>query len=201
MARWQPDAKGRLERAAFELYGERGFDGTTAADIAARAGLAERTFFRYFADKREVLFSGSGDLQELLVTTVAAAPASTRPLDAVVAAFRASGALFDGRWAGARERQRLIDAHPELQERELIKLTTLSAALAAELHARGVAEPAAGLAAAAGTAVFTTAFARWVEQPGPTPFADAVDESLAALRAVTAAPPPRRAPARRAVRT
>jgi hypothetical protein len=58
MTRWEPNARGRLEQAALALYGERGFENTTVAEIAARAGLTERTFFRHFADKREVLFAG-----------------------------------------------------------------------------------------------------------------------------------------------
>ena len=76
MGRWEPNARGRLEQAAMELYLERGFDQTTVAEIAERAGLTERTFFRHFADKREVLFAGAGALQELLVSAVAGAPDS-----------------------------------------------------------------------------------------------------------------------------
>src|SRR5271165_5959456 len=97
MGRWEPNARGRLEHAALELFIERGFENTTVAEIAARAGLTERTFFRYFADKREVLFWGAAALQELLVTTVANAPDSAAPLDAVAAAFEASGVIFQER--------------------------------------------------------------------------------------------------------
>ena len=105
MGRWEPDSRGRLEQAALGLYGERGFDNTTVADIAARAGLTERTFFRYFADKREVLFSGAGALQELLVAAVATAPDAAAPIDAVAAALDAAGALFEERRHFARQRQ------------------------------------------------------------------------------------------------
>src|SRR4051812_50117723 len=82
MARWEPDSRDRLRQAALELYGERGFENTTVAEIAKRAGLTERTFFRHFADKREVLFAGSEALEELLVRTVAGAPAAGAPPDA-----------------------------------------------------------------------------------------------------------------------
>jgi AcrR family transcriptional regulator len=92
MGRWEPDARGRLEQAALALYGERGFEQTTVAEIARRAGLTERTFFRYFADKREVLFWGAGALQEFLVGTVASAPDSAAPIAAVAAALEAGGA-------------------------------------------------------------------------------------------------------------
>src|SRR5580704_7074757 len=97
MARWEPDAAGRLVEAAMQLYRERGFDRTTVADIAARAGLTERTFFRYFADKREVLFSGAGRLQDFLVERVARAPASMSPIDAVARALAETGELFEQR--------------------------------------------------------------------------------------------------------
>src|SRR6266436_5091052 len=89
MVRWEPDARGRLEQAAFALYAEHGFENTTVADIAQRAGLTERTFFRHFADKREVLFGGAAALQETLVSAVAAAPASAAPIDAVAAGLEA----------------------------------------------------------------------------------------------------------------
>src|SRR5271157_1533904 len=92
MARWEPDARGRLMNAAFELYGARGFEQTTVAEIAEQAGLTERTFFRHFADKREVLFAGAEALQELLVSTVAKAPAGLAPIDAATAGIEAAGA-------------------------------------------------------------------------------------------------------------
>ena len=99
MARWEPDSRGRLEEAALALYGERGFENTTVAEIAERAGLTERTFFRHFADKREVLFGGAAMLEELLVNSVAGAPDSAAPIDAVVAALEAAGALLQERRA------------------------------------------------------------------------------------------------------
>ncbi|MCW0213466.1 MAG: TetR family transcriptional regulator [Pseudonocardia sp.] len=187
MGRWEPNSRARLEQAAHELYLDRGFDRTTVADIAARAGLTERTFFRYFADKREVLFGGSGLLHDLLVESVGAAPASTAPLAAVVTALEAVGdSLFADRRDGARRRQQVIDANIELQERELIKLASLAAAVAAALRRRGVPDPAAVLAAEAGIAIFRTAFGRWIAEDSRTDLAGHVRESLAELKAVTA---------------
>ena len=148
-----------------ELYGERGFDQTTVAEIAARAGLTERTFFRYFADKREVLFWGSAALQKLLVDAVTGAPGSTAPIDAVAAALDAVVPMFQERRNFARRRHTLIVAHPELQERELIKLASLASAMADALRRRGVTEPAASLTAEAGVAVFKISFERWVSDP------------------------------------
>jgi AcrR family transcriptional regulator len=186
MGRWEPNARGRLEQAAMELYIERGFEQTTVAEIASRAGLTERTFFRHFADKREVLFWGSGMLQDLMVGAVTGAPDSAAPLDAVAAAVEAAGAMMEERREAVRQRQAIIAANPELQERELIKLASLSAAIAGALRQRGVAEPAASLTAEAGIAVFKIAFAQWVDdtgQPGlPQVIRDAMDE----LKAVAA---------------
>ena len=186
MGRWQPDARSRLEQAALVLYGERGYERVTVAEIAAHAGLTERTFFRHFADKREVLFAGAATLENLLVDAVVRAPEATTPLEAVAAALTAAGPIFDERRDGARQRQAVIDATPELQERELIKLARQSSALAEALRQRGVDEPAAHLAAEAGIAVFKVAFGRWVRQTGERGFADFVRESLADLRSITA---------------
>jgi AcrR family transcriptional regulator len=189
MGRWQPDARGRLTRAAIELYAERGFEQVTVAEIAARAGLTERTFFRHFADKREILFDGQDAFRDLFVEAIAAAPEPASPFAAVATGLEAAGNAFDGRRDHARRRQAVIAAHPGLQERELIKLASLAAALAEALRRRGVAEPSASLTAEAGVAVFKVAFAHWVgdHPPGDPPtLTTLVREALADLRAVTA---------------
>ena len=187
MGRWEPDARGRLQRAALELYSERGFEQTTVAEIAGRAGLTERTFFRHFADKREVLFWGSSSLEELLVTTLADAPEAAAPIDAVAAALEAADAVFGSeRRERSRQRQGIIAANAELQERELSKLASLSAALAATLRRRGVSDPAASLTAEAGIAVFKIAFERWIDEANEQDFRQLIRDSLHELRAVTA---------------
>ena len=186
MGRWEPDSRGRLEQAALALYSERGFDNTTVAEIAARAGVTERTFFRYFADKREVLFSGAGTLQELLVNAVVGAPDSVTPIDAVAAAFEAAGAMLQERREFSRQRQAVIVASTELRERELIKLASLAVAVANALRLRGVAGPAASLTAEAGVAVFRVAFERWVHEGNQRDLPQLIHESLDQLRAVTA---------------
>jgi AcrR family transcriptional regulator len=199
MSRWEPNARERLEQASMELYRERGFDQTTVAEIAARAGLTERTFFRHFADKREVLFSGSSALKALLVEKVEGAPAATAPIDAVAAALEATSPMFEERHNFARQRHALIAAHPDLQERELIKLASLATAIAEALRRRGVSEPAASLAGEAGIAVFRLAFERWVHDAKRRDLAHHVRESLAALKVVTGGGTPlasQRAPAR-----
>jgi AcrR family transcriptional regulator len=194
MSRWEPDARGRLERAAMELFLERGFEQTTVTEIAARAGLTQRTFFRHFADKREVLFGGSGALQELLLSTLASAPASAAPIDAVAAALEAASAGLQERREYSRQRQAVIAANPELQERELIKLATLSAALAEGLRRRGVTDPAASLAAETGIAVFRIAIERWQNDAAQRDLLELMRESLDALKAMTAGSQAVRAP-------
>jgi AcrR family transcriptional regulator len=186
MARWEPDSRGRLEQAALALYAERGFENTTVAEIAARAGLTERTFFRHFADKREVLFWGAAMLEELVVSAVEAAPASASPIDVITTALEATGPIFEERRDSAWRRQRVIDANAELRERELIKLASLASALAAALRRRGVADPAATLTAEAGIAVFKVAFARWVSDSDSRDLPQHIRESLDELQAVTA---------------
>ena len=187
MGRWQPNAAGRLQQAALELYAERGYEETTVAEIAERAGLTERTFFRHFSDKREVLFRGSEELQRLIVDAVHAAPATATPIEAIAVGVAAAGAIFDAsRRPRSRQRQAVIDANPELQERELVKLSSLAAALAAALRRRGVQDPAAELSADAGIAVFRVAFDRWLHDDSEREFARFVGDGVVELRAVAA---------------
>ena len=186
MGRWEPDAAGRLLQAAMELYVEQGFEDTTVAEIANRAGLTERTFFRHFADKREVLFGGSGVLQDLLVGAVASAPESSSPIDAVGAALEQTDVIFRERREFARQRQAIVAANTELRERELIKMASLAAAMAAALRTRGVKEPAASLTAEAGIAVFKVAFERWVADANKKRLSTLIRESLRELKAVAA---------------
>jgi len=186
MGRWEPNARGRLAKAAMELYAERGFDQTTVAEIAARAGLTERTFFRHFADKREVLFYGMEMLQDLLARAVADAPASATPMDAVGAALEAAGAMLQENPDRVMLRDSIVSGHPDLRERELIKLAAFASALAGALRDRGIPEPAASLAAETGIAVFRVAFARWISEHGQPDLPGILRESMAELRDVLA---------------
>ena len=186
MSRWKPDAAGRLTKAAITLFEQQGYEETTVADIAAAAGLTKRTFFRYFADKREVLFSGAQELERLWLEAVAAAPADADPLQAATAGFDPVAELFVERHEVAQMRARIINRNPELQERELIKLQTLAGSIKSALIERGVSHNAAILAAQASITVFHVAFARWVEQDEPAAFPRLLDESLEQLRGLTA---------------
>src|SRR5260370_391677 len=139
MGRWQPDSRGRLQEAALALYSERGFDQTTAAQIAARAGLTGRPFFRHLADKGEVLFGGSALLEKRMVAGVAGAPAADGPLDTVSRGLDAAATMLGQfRRDLSRQRQAVIAANPELPERELAKLADYPPAGAAALRPPGV---------------------------------------------------------------
>ena len=186
MGRWEPNAAARLRQAAIELFVERGYEQTTVADIAQRAGLTARTFFRYYADKREVIFGGAVSLQEHLVGALEDAPETATPMEAVTAALGAATEVLGERSDYARQRQAVITANVDLRERELIKMASLAAALADGLRRRGVAEPNASLAAEAGIAVFRVAFERWVTGPQDLRLSDTLKESLDQLRALTA---------------
>ncbi|HEY2623962.1 MAG TPA: TetR family transcriptional regulator [Dyella sp.] len=187
MGRWEPDAESRFRAAAIELFGEIGYEQTTVAAIAERAGLTARTFFRYFADKREVLFHGSERLQQTMVDALAQAPAEASTVDAIAAALTKAGDFFDDdRRPIARLRSSVIAANADLRERELIKMATLSAALAQALRERGVGEPDASLAAEAAIAVFRVAFAQWVGESEGRSYGRIVKESLARLRTIVA---------------
>jgi AcrR family transcriptional regulator len=185
MGRWAPDARGRLMRSALELYAERGFEQTTALEVAERAGVTERTFFRYFSDKREVLFEGSRQLQDVIVKAIAAAPSSMGSIDAVGTAMESAASLLDNR-DYSRQRAAVIAANPSLQERELLKLATLTGAAAEALRRRGVGNLAAGLAAETGVTVFKIGFETWIGDESTRDLAHCIREALDQLKGLTA---------------
>ncbi|MGA2013988.1 MAG: helix-turn-helix domain-containing protein [Solirubrobacteraceae bacterium] len=176
--------------AAIELFDEQGYEATTVAEIAERAGLTKRTFFRHFSDKREVLFNGSAELERCWLEGLAAAPPQASPLAVVRAGLDPVAEMFSERHPFARIRAQIIEANPDLQERELIKLQRLAGAITGALVERGVSVNAAILAAQAGVTVFHVAFARWVQQNDPSALRRLIDESLDELRSVTAADRP-----------
>jgi AcrR family transcriptional regulator len=185
MVRWEPDSRGRLAQAALVLYAEQGFDQTTVAEIAERAGLTERTFFRHFTDKKEVLFGGAQALLELFVTSVLEAPVSATPLEAVTLALEAAGERFNGNRDFSVQRQRIIEGSTELQERELIKLASLAAALADALRQRGLSDPTAGLMGEVAIAIFKISFERWVSPFESRDLTQLMRDALDELRSVT----------------
>ena len=182
MVRWEPGARDRLKAAALERFAEQGFDGTTVAEIAAAAGVTERTFFRYFADKREVLFTGQEEFEREFVEGLGD---DGPPMAMVARALdRAAASFPDERRPWSRVRQVVIDAEPSLQERELLKLSGLAAALTRALRQRGVDATAAALAAESGVAVFRLAFAAWIAEGEERSLSELQRAVLAELRSV-----------------
>ena len=187
MARWEPNARDRLAKAALELFSEQGYDTTTVIEIAERAGLTKKTFFRHFADKREVLFFGQENLLHLFTQSVAGAPVSATPIETIAAALDALDPVFgQERRAWVQQRQAVLASNSDLQERELLKLARLTAAVADALRERGVADPTAGLAAELGILAFRTAFTRWVDPANAKTFAELGRQTLDELTAATA---------------
>ena len=187
MPRWEPDGVGRLQAAAFELFAEQGFERTTVAEIARRAGLTRRTFFNHFADKREVLFGLGSEFQQEVVREIAAFADTVPPLDAVVRALQAaSDTMFEGRRAAVTRRHEIIAANPELHERELSKRAALTDAIAAALRARGVDPETALLTAGAGMLVQQTATRRWTQPGEGRPLGELLPDALRSLRAIAA---------------
>ncbi|WP_052172845.1 TetR/AcrR family transcriptional regulator [Nocardia sp. BMG111209] len=174
MARWEPGTAERLQQAALELFASRGYEQTTATEIAQSVGLTERTFFRHFADKREVLFHGQELLQGAFLTGMDSAPAGAGALDVVIVAMHSAATEFfpAERRPHSRARQTIIDRNPALRERERHKLATLGATVAAALRDRGIGELPAVLAAESGIMVFRLAFGLWIREGEQRSLAD-----------------------------
>jgi AcrR family transcriptional regulator len=170
-----------------ELYVERGFDQTTVAEIAERAGLTKRTFFRHYADKRDVLFAGSELMREHVMKAIAEASAELSPVVLITHGLNAGATLIQERPDDVMMRQAVIAGHAELQERELIKLAALAEDIAVALQERGVELWTARLLAEAGMAAFRVAFARWLADSVQGTLTAAVDASMAELAAGIAA--------------
>ncbi|QZN85193.1 TetR/AcrR family transcriptional regulator [Cellulomonas sp. C5510] len=180
MGRWEPDARGRLARAALELFDSHGYEQTTTAQIAEAAGLTERTFFRHFTDKREVLFGGGPEYQELLAAAVAGAPPGATPWDAAAAAAHAAAARIQENPDGVVRRQRVIASHPELQERDLAKNAGLTAAVVRALRERGTPDATAELAAALALTGLAVALRDWARAGAPGTLTAVLARTLAA---------------------
>ncbi|MFR0359269.1 TetR/AcrR family transcriptional regulator [Streptomyces sediminimaris] len=190
MARWEPNASQRLSEAALELFAERGYENTTVQDIAQRAGLAKSSFFRHFKDKRDVLF-GEDALLEPLLAGIAAAPPQAGPLQVMGYALDAVGqeVFISERRSAVARRRTVIDAHPDLQEREGLKSMSLTAALSAAMERRGAPGPLAEVSAQLGILALKMAYERWTEPENTDGFAvvarqaiTEVEDAISAVR-------------------
>lgn len=188
MARWEPNARERLVRAAVDLFSEQGYDATTVTEIAERAGLTKTTFFRHFPDKREVLFAGQDAIGRLLADGAAGAPEGATPLETVGAALDAATAMFTPAQQefGPRLRE-VIAANSELRERAALKSESFLAAITGALRKRGVPDQAAVVAAGLGALAFGRAFDRWTEPDCAQSFPDLARQELRDLYTAAAA--------------
>jgi len=190
MGRWEPNAAQRLESAALELFVEQGFAETTVPQITARAGLTTRTFFRHFADKREVLFGGYDEIPDRVTGLIAGAPDGLPALAVIEQGLVAMAETrFEGRRDYLRTRREVIRTDPGLGERDLRKMAVLGEAATAAFRQRGLDELAAAVAAQLAVTAFGIAIGRWLDEDGDRPLADLIRETVAALRAVTAVTP------------
>jgi len=182
MSRWEPNAKGRLEQAALDLYTEHGYEQTTVTEIAEQAGLTERTFFRYFADKREVLFGLQDDLLKTCLRVIEAAPKTATPIEMIMSAMEALVPMFQERHEIIRQRQFVIAANPPLRERELLKFAIFTNAMADALRERGIGDTGVNLAANTGAMVFMTAYDRWAAEPEAPDLIELIQDSFNKLK-------------------
>ncbi|SOD61558.1 transcriptional regulator, TetR family [Streptomyces zhaozhouensis] len=185
MPRWESDAQGRLERAALDLFETQGFERTSVAQIAGAAGLKERSFYRYFPDKREVLFAGDA-LEAHLVAQVEASDPGLAPIEVLLTALGTAEGIFRPREFLLR-RGRVIAANPALAERDLIKLAAVADALASALERRGVEPGEARFVVDVVLAIHRRAMPRWLAEPDTT-LAQLLAEAAAELRGVVAPP-------------
>lgn len=188
MGRWEPGATQRLVVAAVDLFTEQGYDATTVAQIAERAGVTRSTFFRHFSDKRELLVAGQETLSRLLAEGIAEAPAGATPLQAVAAGLeRASTAMGPANRELGPRLKAAVAASTELQERDALKSVGLAAAMTAALVARGVPDPAAHLASELGVLAFKRGYAAWSgsDREDDAGLAHHAQEALEELRAAT----------------
>jgi len=183
MPRWEPQARDRLRAAALELFLAHGYDNVTVAQITERAGLTRRTFSRYFADKRDVLFAGSEELPGAIADAVGRADPALAPFDAMLSALAEVGDLLADRVGYPAEHSAIVAASPELQERGLSKFAEVTRALGAALAQRGTDAATAALLAPVGTAIFRAALDRWARQPDGVSLADQIRATAAALAA------------------
>jgi AcrR family transcriptional regulator len=175
MARWEPGTAGRLQEAALALFIESGFNDVTVADIAAEAEVSERTFFRYFATKEEVLFGESDLLLAEIITAIRQAPATASPADLVGAAMSRLIQLFEPERSKHRQRSAVIDAEPALRERDLLKQSVWAKEIVAELVHRRIDPVRATALAGAATAGFRAAYGEWLVSRSKQTLAERVD--------------------------
>ena len=151
-----------LLRAALELFDERGYDATTAAAIAARAGVTEMTFFRHFPSKDAVLVDDPYD--PLIAEAVVRQPATLSPMAAVIAGVREAWQAVPAPAAvEVRDRLRVVSRTPSLRGALARNSASSADAITAALQSRGVPTHEARIAAAAMMGALNAALLEWAD--------------------------------------
>jgi AcrR family transcriptional regulator len=188
VSRWPADARLRLEGAALELFVEQGFAETTVPQITARAGLTTRTFFRHFADKREVLFAYDAEIPGFVSALLAEAPASSTPMEVLEHGLRGVAVKFESERDYMRTRRRVVETDESLRERELRKLSVLAESIRQGFLQRGTDELTSTLAAHLAVSVFSVGLGRWLDSDGGPPLAEVLHATFAAFKALVLEP-------------
>jgi AcrR family transcriptional regulator len=178
MGRWAPGVAGRLRDAAIELFSVDGFDLVTVEQIAAAAGVTQRTFFRYFPTKEDVLFAEGDDIVAELRTGLAAAPRTASPATMLLAAMTSLAEALEPRRNENRRRAHIIRSVAALRERELLKQHYIALELVDEFVSRGIPRPRASMLAGVGMVVFQSAHSAWVTDRARTTLAARIEVGL-----------------------
>ncbi len=181
MNRWTPDSAGRLRTAALQLFSEHGFDSVTVDQIADAAGVTQRTFFRYFPNKEEVLFSEGAQILDAITLGIAESELGAKPIEVIQAAVARLCATFEPDRARHRHRWQVIASVSSLHERELLKRHELATEIAQQLESRGIPKRRAAVLAGASIATFQVVYVAWLTDKSRTSLASRMHQALADL--------------------
>lgn len=181
MPRSGADAHRRLQQSALELFRKHGYSGTTAAQIARRAGFTERTFFRHFPDKRDILFDGQARIEAAMVGAVRTAPRELAPMQILRLAIQSTVPVFEENRVFSAMRRAVIDATPVLQEREQGNMAAMMLSVSSALKKKGIEAGTATLAVQIGAVLFSCAIKSWHSEEAHD-LGTHIDRAFAALR-------------------
>jgi AcrR family transcriptional regulator len=166
-ARKKERTRAAIARVARELFSARGFSAVTLAEIAEAAEVGQRTLFRYFADKEELLFDEDAALQARLRAALASRPEQEPPATAVLEALLSLVAEWQDQREQGLVRREVIDASPALRARERAKHGAYQDVLLEGLTARGLDRAQGRLLAGVAVACVEEALSRWYADGGP----------------------------------
>jgi AcrR family transcriptional regulator len=191
MTSGRPRATSRqtIAEAATELFLERGYEGTSVADIATRAGVSRSSFFNYFGSKADILWAG---LDERIVALQEELAAQSGPADVPAALRRLGDGFAPDALALAIAHAAAMGLDDELLRGGAVRAARIAGAVRLRLVREGVDALAAEVAAAAHAGAVQGALRQWaLAGPGRHPLSDTLARALESAAATL----PRRAPA------